>query len=54
MTDSSKELLSKIKVLEEENNALSEKVEYSILLNVIAESTDSTADITLIIESVLE
>jgi signal transduction histidine kinase/CheY-like chemotaxis protein len=54
MTDSSKELLSKIKVLEEENNALSERVEYSILLNVIAESTDSIEDINLIIENVLE
>ena len=54
MSHLKEELLSKIRVLEEENLALSEKVEYSVLLNVIAESTDSSEDINLIIESVLE
>lgn len=54
MTNTTEELLSKIKVLEEENIALSEKVEYSILLNVIAESTDTIEDINVIIDSVLE
>jgi len=42
MEYSKKELLAKIKVLEEEIIARSEKVEYSFLLNAIAESTDST------------
>jgi signal transduction histidine kinase/CheY-like chemotaxis protein len=54
MMDPNKDLISKIRVLEEENLALSEKVEYSILLNVIAESIDSSEDINQIIEGVLE
>jgi PAS domain S-box-containing protein len=54
MAPSNDQLLSKIKVLEDENMALSERIEYSLLLNVITESIESTEDINLIIDNVLE
>lgn len=54
MAPSNDELLAKINVLEAENNALSDKIEYSTLLNIIASSTDSSEDINEIVDSVLE
>ena len=47
-------LEDRVKILEEENNALSNRVEEMLLLNLINESFESITDETVLLQSVLE